>query len=316
MADAVVVHVTPSDPAAAQAIAASCSEALGQAQCVADDPSRAPADPTQATPTAIDARVALSADALQAVIELEGDDGSGEPSADQRVLTFAQSDALAERHRAIGLVIAARVLERERLTQAERERLAREQALADERAREKAARPLEVEPSSVDLDLAGLVGPGLSRGPARFGGMLRASTRPLPSLPLAGLISFRFAGREGEERVLWSTLGVGVMGHIDLGAAPPATGFALELRLEALAQRVDVAVRDALSGLSASGYKLRYGGAVGLELSYRMSASFALFAGGETSLLWKRFVLEVDGRVVNVEYASGFAAVAGLRVSL
>jgi hypothetical protein len=308
-ADAVVVHVAPSDPAAAQAIAASCSEALGQAQCVAADASTEAAAPMQA-------RVALSEDALQAEIELADDDGAGSEHIDRRVLTFAGTDPLAERHRAIGLVIAGRVLERERIARAERERITRERALAEEQAREKAARPLVVEPSSIDLDLAGFAAPGLSRGPARFGGMLRGSMRPWPSVPLAGLLSLRVAARDDEPSVLWSTLGAGVIGHIDLGVARPAPGFALELRVEALAQRIDVTVHDAISGASESGYMVRYGCAAGIELSYRLGPTFALFAGGETSLLWKRFVLEVEGRDVNVEYVSGFAALAGVRASL
>jgi hypothetical protein len=126
----------------------------------------------------------------------------------------------------------------------------------------------------------------------------------------------RVAARDAEPRVVWSTLGAGVIGHIDLGAERPAPGFALELRAEGLAQRIDVAVHDALSGQTASGYKLRFGGAAGIELSYRLGNTFALFAGGEASLLWKRFVLEIEDRDVNREYASGFAALAGVRASL
>jgi hypothetical protein len=321
---AVIVELQPHDNAAAEAIVASCNAALGGSPCrvaVASDA----ALQLRGSATHVHVRVALSSPAVErARLEFFLDEGFRE----QRELALGASDPLPERHRAIGLVIAARVLERAderaRVLEATRaEQAWREQAEQQERSerqreaarvaqQERTRRLAEQDAISVRLDLAGLAGPGLNSGPVRVGGMARASLQLSESVPIAVLIALRLAMRAGEPSVRWTTPSLGLLGKIALGKSD----VALELRVEGLIQRIDAQAEDRATGMHEQGHASRYGGAAGLEAIFEIAEHFALFVGGETSLLWPRFVLEVQGRQAGAEGASHVQALAGMRLKL
>lgn len=311
MIDVQAVEAAAEDPdEAAQAITASCNAALGAEPCTTGQLEAAPA-------SAVRVRVELSYPAVEhARVEFFVDGHANET----RELTFAASDPLSERHRAIGLVIAARVLElraeheRAQAARAEEAKAQQERAARAERMRAQQARNARAR--RVHFDLGALIGPGLRTGPARVGGIARASVQLSKDLPIAALLALRLATRLSshvdDPDVLWTTPGLGLLGHIALGRS----AFALELRAEALVQRIDAVAESAATGRREAGVATRYGGALGLEASALLSDHFALFAGAEASMLWPRFVLEVQGRDAGVERGTQLAALAGVRLQL
>lgn len=281
---AVLIERNAQDPALLELALASCGEALVAGHCERGHEG--------APPAALQARLTWD-DALHAKVELLRA-GERETVATRQV-AFAEADALAERYRALGLIVAS---------------LALAHVPPPLPPSTPAAAPPRVEEGNRHaLDLLAYGGPALERGELRAGGGLRASSRPLRALPWLGLsTSVRASYRPGEPRLVWAAWTLGLTGRLALTRA-----LATEGRLEWVGQRLHARARDPLSGEVERGARLRQGGQLGLELTLRVARHAWLFAGGELALLRPRVTLRVAGQLVGRERALEPAALLGGR---
>jgi hypothetical protein len=290
----VVIDLTPADESAASIIAASCSEGLGEARCATASEHAAEAGWGE---RALRARVSLiGPEASRARIELVLPDPSDALLV--RVLEFAAEDALAERQRAIGLVIASRVLELEREQVGER-------AARDAQTEQPAAAPVVSGPLAFTLDFGVLAGPGLREGPPRVGGLI---TGQLELSRIFGVwLGVRMAHSAGQPLTLWSSVGAGLRARLTSGS------LGIEARAGGLVERVGITVET--DARSADGAALRTGLLLGLHAVLPLGSGASIFAGGELTLL-PELVIEVLDRDAFGEEASQLAAVAGARLAL
>jgi hypothetical protein len=270
---------------------ASCNEVLEQRCEVAAPPGTAPAPAGDAAAGPRDAFfVSLHADAALSSVDIELHRGTANgPLSHARSLTFEANTERDERARTIGLVIAAHVLAV----------LQKEQEQRDIATRPPAERRYR-------LDLAGLVGAALDKGPPRGGLLLRGSLLAR-SLPLGLVVSARGSYRPGQPRVSWLGATLGAFTYRQLGHAP----FAVEARLEAVGQRTDVRARDGSAREKSNAFRI--GGQLGADLLLRVGRSSWLFAGGEGNLLRPRVDIRLRGRVVGSEPLFAWTALLGLR---
>jgi hypothetical protein len=307
VADVVAIDAEPADPQLETIAIESCSGALGSGSCRADDARHEPADWF--------ARVIWSEpEHLRARIEIRRATRDAEPSS-VRTVEFSTADEPAQRERAVGLIIAAFVMEHARTAGieagTEAPPPAAEPAPAPapeiETGRDAAA-PLPV----WSVDLALLAAPGLDRGSPRAGAMLRGLFRPFDP-PLSVGLGIRAARRwdDGDPSILW----LGATAGLALRVQTPARPLAVEARAELQLQGMQAEAEDPVSGAHASKGISRRGGQLGLEAHVALGSSVSLFAGGEISALFPAIYLDVGGVEVGVERSLGWGALIGLRLA-
>lgn len=290
-ADTVAVAVQPVDDRASFAIIEACNRALGEVRCAL------PGSPDAARSRA---RVALSSAAVEraaVAFELAGLIGP------TRVLEFADSDPLEARYRAIGLVIAARILEEE---------AARSTPGAPPPA--PPPRPLEPAIKRFGAETALFLGPGLDEGAWRWGLRARGLARPFARVPVSALLGVRLgvsAAGADEPTLRWTTFSLGAQGAVPL----IRDALLLELHAEAALQFVHASLEDRRTGREDGGSQTRYGPLAGIQLAWTPFSFWALFLGAESALMWPELVIEVRRAEVAKEDPLRLSAHLGQRLS-
>jgi hypothetical protein len=338
VADLVTIETDAADPQLGRIAVASCSATLGAGQCrSADEPG---ADPTWFV------RVSWQGAAqLRARIEIRR---AGEAAPESvRVVEFSAADDLPQRNRAIGLIVAAYVIEQlpsarppeprppppspppppvpapppaDRAEDQAVEEEEAHEAEADEEEDEEASEAEEEFESDVPepplrmpawcADLAVLAAPGLDRGPPRLGLVLRGLVRPF-DLPLSGLLALRAARRFENPELLWLGGGAGLA----LRLRGPVRPLAFELRGEFALEHVQVDASDALSDRQQSDETVRYGARVGLDAHLTLVGRLGLVAGAELSAMTPTLYLHIGGDPVRQDRAIGWGGLLGVRLT-
>jgi hypothetical protein len=238
-----------------------------------------------------------------------------------RELVFQAADAALERYRSVGFVIGT-------LTTAARDDAGVAQPPEPEPAPEPAPPPLpapkptpappprepEPEPERSSpprgwVGLAGMLGGGLDRGPARYGGELFVGVRLVPpfSLVLSGGASTR--GRDALGLLpTWLDAGVGVA----LTVFPPRS-FHLDLRALVIAEQFSADAKNA--GRSQVRNRITPGGRFGVDAVVPLAGMFAVVVGAEGTARPATRVRVIglgNGATRNFE----LGAIAGFRVEL
>jgi hypothetical protein len=159
------------------------------------------------------------------------------------------------------------------------------------------------------VGISGVLGGGLDRGSARYGGELGVGLRLLPhlSLVLAGGASTRARDELGL-RPTWLDAGVGLA--VTLG---PPRSFHLDLRALVIAEQFSADVRHA--GQAAEMSRTTVGGRFGVDGVVPLVGILDLVVGGEGTArpaTRVRVTGKADGATRNLE----LGAIAGLRVEL
>lgn len=309
-ADTVTVAVQPLDDRAAFAIVDACNRALDEIRCVVEGSPDTPAPATPSTPAPGMAgaappitrvRVALSSASLErAAVAFEAAGVLGV----SRILEFDDTDPVEERYRAIGLVIASRLLE--------------EQAAARGEPPPKPERTLSPRqkpaPKRFAFETALFIGQGLDEGNVRWGLRSRALARIVRDVPVSTLFGVRLgtaASSADQPDMRWIDLSLGLQGAVPL----IGDSFALELHAEGALQFVTASLDDSGSGRSDDGSARRGGAIAGAQLAWTPFPFWALFIGGESSWFWPPLVLEVRLAEVAKEDPLRFSAHFGQRLS-
>jgi hypothetical protein len=328
-ADTVAVESEPRASELDQVLLDGCNGALGAARCSLSGAT------IGAAPTWI-ARVRWEADARRARVEFRRGDGGSEP-AEVRDVEFAPADNDAQRRRAVGLIIAAFVIEQAEARAAQEASVQPVPERTSDPANASTTAPgagaagsepdagsapdtvIEIAPDLVPpprppewaIDVAVLAGPGFERGAPRVGVMLRGLLWPL-SLPVAGSTSLRVAQRFDEPTVRWLSATLGVAWQL----VPQWSAVGLELRGEAALQHVWVAADEPAGGDdSESGHAWRAGALVGAGAWLQLGARTALLAGFELSLLRPRVYLDIGGSAAGLDPALTWAGTLGVRMA-
>jgi hypothetical protein len=305
VADTVAVAVEPLDDRASFAIIDACNRALGATRCVLAGPpagasvAPAPGAAVPKQPPITRVRIALSsAQVERAAVAFE----AGGALSPVRILEFEDSDPLEERYRAIGLVIAARLLE-EAAAQ-------RDEPIVQDKP------PPKPEPKTrrLGFETALLLGQGLDAGDLRWGLRSRALARPFASIPVSVAFAVRLAASasgEDQPSVRWTSLGLGLQGAVPL----ITDALFLELHAEGALQFVNVSLEDPATGAEDSGSERRTGTIAGAQLAWQPFPFWALFIGAESSLFWPPLILEVRRAEVAKEDPLRLSAHVGQRLS-
>jgi hypothetical protein len=243
---------------------------------------------------------------LHARIEIHHGQPSGTPSS-VREVDFTESDALEQRQRAVGLIIAAYVLENAR-AQTPPTQAAATSPVAPPPPSDTASTAEAIRQPSYGVDLALLAGPGLDRGAARFGTMLRGFARPFDA-PLLLLVSARMAQRFDVPAVMWLSGSAGLALHLQAHDSP----WALETRAELVLQRIEVRAKDLDTGTSATEGAWRSGGQLGLEAHAALSRDFYVFGGAELGVLFPAVHATAGGHNAGTDPRVGWGGLIGLR---
>jgi hypothetical protein len=291
-ADLVVVESATSDPQATHVTVESYNAAIGACDGTRD-------------PGTWYALVTWDEARLHARIEIHRGEPNGAPSS-VREVDFTESDALEQRQRAVGLIIAAYVLEN-----------ARAQVPPPPApvtpAPSVATTPVSTSEApwqwpSAGVDVALLAAPGLDRGAARLGTMLRGFARPFDA-PLLAFVSARMAQRFDVPAVMWLSGSAGVALHLQA----QGSAWALEPRAELVLQRLELRATDLDSGRRATQGAWRSGGQLGLEVHAVLASDFSLFAGAELGLLFPAVHASAGGHDAGTDPALGWGGLLGLR---
>jgi hypothetical protein len=324
-ADTVAVESEPRAGELDQVLLDSCNGALGAPRCSAADGLNG------AAPTWL-VRVRWDADGRRAQVEFRRGDGSAGAS-ETREVEFAPADSDAQRRRAVGLIIAAYVVEQAKARA--------ETAAAAQPAPEPKSEPstppasdsgaesgsdadsgsetvIVIAPDLVPprrppewaIELALLAGPGFERGAPRFGLLLRGLLWPL-SQPIAGTASVRGAQRFDEPSVRWLSATLGVTWQL----VPQHDPVGLELRIEAAFQNVRVEADEPGGDDRESGDAWRGGGIAGADAWLRLGAATALVAGFELVLLRPSVHLDIGGEGAGIDPVLTWAGTLGVRLA-
>jgi hypothetical protein len=327
--DLVAIESDLPDPQLGRIAIASCSATLGIGQCRgADEPGEEPTWFVRVSwqgPSQLSARIEITR--------------AGETApASVRVVEFSAADDLPQRNRAVGLIIAAYVIEQLPAARPPEPRpppppppppsepvappahRAEGQAgdkdedddeeieVEDEEPENDAPQPLRLPAWCADLAL--LAAPGLDRGPPRLGVLLRGLVRPF-DLPLSGLLALRAARRFEQPSLLW----MGGAAGLALRLQGPLRPLAFELRGEFALEHVQADAEDALTDRQESGDAFRYGARVGLDAHLTLGGRLGLVAGAELSALTPPVYLHVGGQPPARDRAIGWGGVAGVRLT-
>ncbi len=260
-----------------------------------------------------------------------------------RSIEFRQSDALTERWRAVGLVIATLA--------GEAEARAREvSATPDARgsnavpsastgapgasAPPSAAANVASAPATDEvaastpststrrparerawIDAGGLLDPGVGDAWLRGGGWLRASYRP-SAIPIYAHLGGRYAvapAVRSELSLAWASGSAGAGTVIAFGALP----VRMEFHAEAVAQLVRVDARDTDAARSETRDRFVWGGRGGMDVAWHFAPAWGLVGGGELNVLSSGTVVRVanqrEGRDASVSAGFLLGARAVLR---
>lgn len=283
--DIVAISVPAAEVRHAQVAVESCDLVLGKGHC------RLVGEP--GPPPAFWATVIWNDEAhLVATVELRT--GTSEPAL-LRHVQFASNDPLAQRYRALGLLIVSQVIAGMADTQAPAKQL-----------------PSDGRDSSPQLpwglDVAAAAGPGLNQGPWRFGATLRGWAR-WRQTPWGLIASVDWSSRPGHPDVNWLTASAGALAHLELRPMP----FACEFRAEFIAQRVGISAQSDQLGSDATQLP-RFGGRLGADAFWNVSQSFSLFAGAWGALSSPGYVVDVENVRRGGERDSSWGLLLGLRV--
>jgi hypothetical protein len=344
LADVVAIESEPADAALGQVAIESCSGALGGNNC---RDVNAPGEPA-----AWFVRVIWDVpERRRAVIEIRRG-GRDAELATVRAVEFSTADALAQRERAVGLIIAAFVLEQARAQQAEAAAQPNEAARAEGATPEAAAAQAAADSqahsqseserdsnadSDADADEEGgeeadadtATDPGVASLPRwavdvavigapgldRGAPRFGGQVRALfrPAPVGVYLLASVRAARRWED-VDPSLLWLGASAGAALRWQTPARPLALEARGEAVFERVQATAEDEESDRQESGDASRGGARAGLELHARFGTYFGVFAGAEISLLFPSVYIDVGRSPKGVERNLGWSALCGARV--
>lgn len=304
----IAIESNATDPELLRAMVASCAEAHGEGSCVV-----AASEPDSGATWR--ARV-IWEDALElrARVEIRRGAADAEPEV-VRSVAFSTADEPAQRHRAVGLIVASYVAERVRAE----ERAAREPPAVTtpaSSAREPVDVPAALPALSFGVDLGLLVGTALDRGPPRFGATVRGFVRPRASVlgATAGLRgSYVDATQAGaaQTSVLWAAGSAGGVLRVE----PAGSVFALELRVELVAERLHARAWDPVTDLPEGAGRWCLGGQLGLEGHVALGRAFGLFLGADAHLLLPGVSMEVGGREVGRAPPFGASGLLGVRWS-
>ena len=305
----IAIESNATDPELLRAMIASCAEAHGEGACVV-------AGSEQDVTATWRARV-IWEDALELHARIEIRRGAAAAAPESvRSVAFSTADEPAQRHRAAGLIVASYVAERIRAE----ERAAQTSATAVARAPEAvptAAKPAGSPPAlAFGVDLGGLVGTALDRGPARLGATVRGFVRPRASV-LGATLALRGAFVDATRGTTAQTgllLGSGSVGAL-LRLGPASSALALELRVELLAELLRARAEDPVTRLPESEGRWRLGGQLGLEGHAALGGGFGLFLGADAQLLLPGVSVEVGGQDLGRARPFGASGLFGLRWS-
>lgn len=286
----VAIAVEPPTEAVVQAIAQSCEEAIGEGRC----PNSAQLSPQAVVPWYALVRVE-DPNAPELKVEFHDRSASG-TLIETRTLSFAAEDPRVSRWATVGAVIAAFVAARD--SAATPAPKPRPQPLPLSETTSKTAQDL-----GWDLDLGWLVGPGLARGPYRFGGIGRGYLT-LPGAPgVLALFSMRYAKKPGDLDLSWLSAACGIGGRLGRRSSPLTAELTGELAFEHLR----MSAVDPLTNTTDSAGQDRFGGRLSLNVALKLVSSLAWVVGAEVSALRPSVSISVgpdaSGRVPAVSYA-------------
>jgi hypothetical protein len=153
------------------------------------------------------------------------------------------------------------------------------------------------------------MGGALDRGGPRFGGGLRAGLRPEQAWFFSAVVESSFRPRAQQVTLIWIHAGGG-LGLRSTGKTP----FHVEGRAEMLAEVFRVEAQMGPRGESRS--RLLGAGRVGVDLTYDVSASVALAAGGDATLRFGSTEVRVAGESIGGTGALDVGGLIGVRVEL
>jgi len=297
-ADVVVIELPDEHGAEANGVIDSCQMVLGDGHC---------RFPNQGGAAARWYAVLRWQDAERLRLRMElhrsGRDG---PLLSTREMTFSEADSQEQRYRAAGLLIVSHVVAAGRAQADSNSSDAPEKEKDQQPAPTPAPAPAET--TSWGVDVAALAGRALRPTELRWGGWVRGWFA-VHSWHLRPVLSVGWATASGAADVTWleGSLGTALVAEL------PAWPVSFELRLEGLAQRVELFA----SGETGTDRQLltRFGARVGVDGFLNVNDHFALFVGGQISAVRPSYTLEVEGGPEGGERAPVWAAVGGLRVS-
>ncbi len=308
----IAIESNATDPELQRAMIESCAEARGEGSCVL-------AGSEQDEAAAWRARV-IWEDALELRARVEISRGAADAVPENvRDVAFSIADAPAQRHRAVGLIVASYVAERMKAEERDT-RLAAAAAASVPAPLEPApaaAEPVASPPSlAFGADLGLLAGTALDRGPPKLGLTLRGFVRPRRS-PLGATLALRGAYVEVGERAAAPTgllFGSGSLGAL-LRLGPAGSALAVELRFELVAERLRARAEDPLTRRPESDARWRLGGQLGLEGHAAIGAGFGVFLGADAQLLLPGVSVDVGGQTLGRARPFGASGLVGLRWS-
>ncbi len=318
-------------PEYAAAVVGSCSAALGEGACQAAggpgslargllEPTPGSDPPTGGAPTTTDVQwvaVVRWDDVNYRTLRIELRPGVEQPPVETRVVAFTPADPPRQRWASAGLVVAALVSRRET---GPRPPPVAPPAPAPPPPTEPSPPPEAMPPPAPALpvrshpwarvDVGALAGPGLDRGPARLGGLLRVAVIP-SSLPLALHVGTRLSARGGQPKVRWVAGSLGVTVRLSSWEA----AWTAELRGEGVMEQVWMAAEDPSRQISEVARRWRFGGRLGGEFAYEFAPPAAIFAGLDVAVLRPEILVSINGEEAGNDDAVSGAGSAGFRLS-
>lgn len=291
---AVVIEVQGDRGGPVDQVVAGCNAALGRERC------RSVGDDSSESGAAFYALVVWpDSERLEVRVELRDPEGR---IVTERDVLFSARDTIAQRYRAVGLIIAAQVLG---ATTGESQADQEDQADQGDDSAVEASTATRRSPTW-GLDVGAGVARGLDWDVPRIGGVGRGWARPWAA-PLIGFLSVRGAISGGEPELSW------VGGGLGLGLARDIGGALLTLRVELLVERVTASATDGSTGDRVSRGLVRLGPLGSLDIGFPATSPVSAFLGLEAQGLYPEVTLYLRGREAGRLPAPGGAAVVGVR---
>lgn len=312
IAQLVGIHAADGDRAQVAAAVQGCEQALGEGRCSAA--------PEGAGESRWLAELRWrDAEQRHAHVRLTRSD-AGQDEVMSRDVEFDADDPLEQRYRALGLIVAAYVIasgsaDPERETPPDGEL-----PLTDAPPSDPLPPPvfLATDPEEPPrgspcppwgVDGAVLAALATDDGVGRLGGSLRPWWR-LCDRPLLMLAQLRWSRGEREEL---SVSALGVSAGLGVHLAASSWPVALELRGEVVGEHVSLQARDAGGERTEADAAWRLGARAGADVLVWWGGGWAVFVGGELSVLRPRLVVDVAEEPRLREGWWGVGALAGVR---
>jgi hypothetical protein len=318
----VVVEMPMADRAEplAETLLKACSEGVAQGRCILGT--------EREEPDVVAVALVTWEDGRRVVTVTVGRKRAARAEWLQRKVAFKDADALKERWRAAGLVIATLVGEAQRQA-AREEATSSSPASVDvpapkEPTAAKAARPSALEPPPPTreaptkpstprheiawLDAGASIQPGVAGGWFHWGGWIRAAARPT-AFPFFVAIGGRYSGTPSDDRGLglrWAS------GSLGIGTFFEAVPFRFEVRADAVVQLLHARAADA-SGATDSSQRWTGGARLGADAVWSFAPMWALVVGAEAGVASSGTVLRVGGEERGRDAAFDLGVLAGAR---